>query len=73
MPAGRVFDLGTLPGDSSSEAVAINAAGDVVGYSKGPRGLRAFLRIKAGGTGRARHSSARQLRPSSLISIIQAL
>ena len=29
--------------------MAINAAGDVVGYSKGPRGLRAFLWTKNGG------------------------
>jgi len=40
---GTVRDLGTLPGDSASEAMAINNNGDVVGYSKGPRGIRAFL------------------------------
>ena len=41
--AGNVRDLGTLPGDWASEAIAINNAGDVVGYSKGPRGMRAFI------------------------------
>ena len=40
---GRIRDLGTLPGDTSSEAIAINNVGDVVGYSVGPAGLRAFL------------------------------
>jgi probable HAF family extracellular repeat protein len=36
-------DLGTLPGDSSSHAFRINKKGDVVGYSSGPNGNRAFL------------------------------
>ena len=47
--SGNVRDLGTLPGDSASEAVAINNAGDVVGYSEGPSGMRAFLWTKGGG------------------------
>jgi probable HAF family extracellular repeat protein len=38
-----VQDLGTLPGDSSSVATAINARGDVVGWSSGPAGTRAFV------------------------------
>ena len=29
--------------------MAINNAGDVVGYSKGPSGMRAFLWTKGGG------------------------
>ena len=40
---GSVRDLGTLSGDYAGEGVAINNSGDVVGYSKGPRGMRAFL------------------------------
>ena len=47
--SGGVRDLGTLPGDTSSEASAINNNGDVVGYSKGPRGMRAFLWTQATG------------------------
>jgi probable HAF family extracellular repeat protein len=47
---GNVRDLGTLSGDTSSEATAINNNGDVVGYSKGPRGgMRAFLWTQASG------------------------
>ena len=46
---GNVRDLGTLPGDTSSEASAINNNGDVVGYSKGPQGMRAFLWTQATG------------------------
>ena len=42
-------DLGTLPGDLTSEAMAINNTGDVVGYSNGPSGMRAFLWTKGGG------------------------
>src|SRR5205814_5715848 len=45
----RSWDLGTLPGDTSSEAMAVNSAGDVVGYSKGPGGMHAFLWTKDGG------------------------
>ena len=47
--AGDVLDLGILPGDSASEAVAINNSGDVVGSSKGPGGLRAFIWSRVGG------------------------
>lgn len=42
-PAYLVEDLGVLPGDSTSGAWGINAAGDVVGWSTGPAGSRAFL------------------------------
>jgi probable HAF family extracellular repeat protein len=38
-----VEDLGTLAGDTSSVAWAINANGDVVGWSMGPNGTRAFV------------------------------
>src|SRR5262245_19178005 len=38
-----VEDLGTLPGDFSSIAWGINANGDVVGWSNGPNGTRAFV------------------------------
>jgi probable HAF family extracellular repeat protein len=44
-----VEDLGTLPGDSSSVAWAINANGDVVGWSAGPAGSRAFVYTDAKG------------------------
>lgn len=44
-----IRDLGTLPGDNSSEGIAINNAGDVVGHSKGPTGVRAFLWTAATG------------------------
>jgi len=43
-----VQDLGALPGDSSSIAWAINANGDVVGWSTGPNGTRAFLFTNSG-------------------------
>jgi probable HAF family extracellular repeat protein len=43
VPLYQVEDLGTLPGDFSSVATAINADGDVVGWSQGPSGTRAFL------------------------------
>jgi probable HAF family extracellular repeat protein len=43
-----VQDLGALPGDSSSIAWAINANGDVVGWSNGQEGTRAFLYTSAG-------------------------
>jgi probable HAF family extracellular repeat protein len=36
-------DLGTLPGDTDSAAFGVNSRGDVVGYSLGPTGMRAFL------------------------------
>jgi probable HAF family extracellular repeat protein len=44
-----VQDLGTLGGDSSSVAWAINEHGDVVGWSMGPNGTRAFVFTDAGG------------------------
>ncbi|HEU0292451.1 MAG TPA: hypothetical protein VFR47_06930 [Anaerolineales bacterium] len=44
-----VQDLGALPGDSSSVAWGINQQGDVVGWSNGPNGTRAFLFTDAGG------------------------
>jgi len=44
-----VQDLGTLQGDTSSVAWAINAHGDVVGWSTGPGGLRAFVFKDDGG------------------------
>jgi len=48
-PTYTVQDLGTLPGDYSSTAMGINAAGDVVGWSAGPNGTRAFLYTNAAG------------------------
>lgn len=48
-PAYQVQDLGTLPGDYASAAMGINAAGDVVGWSLGPNGTRAFLFTAATG------------------------
>ena len=44
-----VEDLGALAGDTSSVAWAINANGDVVGWSMGQAGTRAFLYTDAGG------------------------
>lgn len=44
-----VDDLGALAGDASSVAWAINARGDVVGWSTGSDGPRAFLYTDAGG------------------------
>src|SRR5919109_4634890 len=44
-----VEDLGTLEGDSSSVAWAVNASGDVVGWSMGPAGTRAFVFTTASG------------------------
>jgi probable HAF family extracellular repeat protein len=44
-----VEDLGVLPGDTSSAAWAINANGDVVGWSMGPNGTRAFVYTNLGG------------------------
>jgi probable HAF family extracellular repeat protein len=44
-----VEDLGTLEGDTSSVAWAVNASGDAVGWSTGPTGTRAFLHTDAGG------------------------
>jgi probable HAF family extracellular repeat protein len=43
-----VQDLGVLAGDSSSVAWGINENGDVVGWSSGPGGLRAFVRTDGG-------------------------
>jgi probable HAF family extracellular repeat protein len=39
----NVQDLGVLPGDTGSVAWGINSAGDVVGWSSGPDGTRAFV------------------------------
>jgi len=44
-----VQDLGVLAGDNSSVAWAVNAYGDVVGWSMGSAGVRAFLYTDAGG------------------------
>jgi probable HAF family extracellular repeat protein len=44
-----VEDLGVLAGDSSSIAWAINENGDVVGWSTGPVGTRAFVYTDANG------------------------
>jgi len=44
-----VEDLGALAGDHGSVAWAINARGDVVGWSVGQNGTRAFLYTDAGG------------------------
>jgi probable HAF family extracellular repeat protein len=41
--SGGQRDLGTLPGDTASEAFGINNSGAVVGYSSGPQGTRAVL------------------------------
>jgi len=41
--SGGLRDLGVLPGDTASQAYAVNNPGAVVGYSSGPRGMRAFL------------------------------
>jgi len=40
---GKQRDLGTLPGDTASEAFGIDNSGSVVGYSSGPQGTRAVL------------------------------
>jgi probable HAF family extracellular repeat protein len=47
--AYTVQDLGTLPGDDASVAWGINKFGDVVGWSMGPTGTRAFLYTDATG------------------------
>ena len=44
-----VEDLGVLPGDYASAAMGINRFGDVVGWSMGPAGTRAFLYSDAAG------------------------
>src|SRR5262245_27581588 len=44
-----VEDLGALPGDTSSVAWAVNANGDVVGWSMGPSGARSFVYKSATG------------------------
>ena len=44
-----IEDLGTLPGDYSSVAMGINQFGDVVGWSAGPTGTRAFVYTTGGG------------------------
>src|SRR5262245_16956905 len=40
---GGMRDLGTLPGDTGSEAFAINDSNEIAGYSTGPRGVQAVL------------------------------
>ena len=42
-PLYRVDDLGVLVGDTSSTAMGINASSQVVGWSAGPTGTRAFV------------------------------
>jgi probable HAF family extracellular repeat protein len=42
-------DLGVLPGDTTSEATDINNRSEVVGFSVGPAGERAFLWTKQEG------------------------
>jgi probable HAF family extracellular repeat protein len=44
-----VEDLGVLPGDTGSVALAINAHGDVVGWSANSADTRAFVYTTAGG------------------------
>jgi probable HAF family extracellular repeat protein len=44
-----VQDLGTLPGDSASVAWGINQFGDIVGWSMGPTGTRAFIYTNGAG------------------------
>jgi probable HAF family extracellular repeat protein len=46
--SGALRDLGTLPGDSASQAFGINNLGTVVGVSSGPAGTRAFLSTSEG-------------------------
>jgi probable HAF family extracellular repeat protein len=48
-PRYLVEDLGVLPGDDGSVAMGIDEAGDVVGWSYGPAGTRAFLYTDATG------------------------
>src|SRR6188474_1303408 len=48
-PTYTVQDLGTLQGDYSSTAMGINTLGDVVGWSAGPNGTRAFIYTDATG------------------------
>jgi probable HAF family extracellular repeat protein len=40
---GQATDLGTLPGDVTSEATAVNDSGMVVGFSEGKNGTRPFI------------------------------
>jgi probable HAF family extracellular repeat protein len=42
-PRYHLVDLGVLPGDTSSQATDINNLGQVVGFSIGPSGERAFV------------------------------
>jgi probable HAF family extracellular repeat protein len=46
--ANGMIDLGTLPGDSWSEALSVNKNGQIVGYSAYPNPLRAVLWTTAG-------------------------
>jgi probable HAF family extracellular repeat protein len=47
--SGEMVDLGVLPGDSDSEASAVNDRGDVVGQSRGPVGSQAVRWTRSGG------------------------
>jgi probable HAF family extracellular repeat protein len=46
---GSALQLGTLPGRATSEAVAVNARGDIVGYSSDASGARRATLWTAGG------------------------
>jgi probable HAF family extracellular repeat protein len=48
-PTYRVQNLGVLPGDYASVALGINRSGDVVGWSTGPSGTRAFVYTDSAG------------------------
>src|SRR5262249_1677417 len=48
-PDRSVIDLGTLPGDDTSEGIALNDHGRVVGTSSGGRLHQAFMWTDAGG------------------------
>ena len=41
--AGKMFDIGTLPGDTKSQANGVNGGGIVVGVSLGAEATRAFV------------------------------
>lgn len=68
-----VEDLGTLPGDYESMPWGINAHGDVVGSSTGPKGQRAFLffdragMIELPGVARGAMSVARDINDNGVV------